>query len=129
MRIFFLLILLWVTPALAITHPDEQLRKPDLEARAQNLTHQLRCVVCQNESVEDSSADIARDIRLNVRKQILEGKTDAQILEFMQVHYGDYVLLNPPVTARTYILWFAPLIVLGAGTCIILASFKRKRRK
>jgi cytochrome c-type biogenesis protein CcmH len=127
--LIFALALLFALPAHALMHPDEQLRNTELEARAQNLTHTLRCVVCQNESVEDSSADIARDLRITVRKQILDGKTDDQIRAWLRERYGDYILLDPPVTSRTYALWYAPLAVLAAGIVIILLSFKRKKRR
>lgn len=114
--------------ALALPHPNERLNDPALEARADALSHQLRCVVCQNESIADSPADIARELRLVVRKQILDGKTDAQVIAFLRERYGDYILLQPPFTARTYLLWLAPLLVLMIGAALVYPAFRRKRK-
>ena len=124
----FLLFAFTAMPAFAVTHPDEKLRDPALEARALNLTANLRCVVCQNESVDASEADIARDLRLLVRKQILEGKTDAQIMDYLRGRYGDYISFEPPFDARTYLLWLMPLLVLAAGAIFAWPAFKRRRR-
>lgn len=128
-RMFALIILLISTPAYAVMHPDEKLNNSSMEARAKALTSQLRCVVCQNESVEESHADLARDLRLTVRKQILDGKTDDEIITFLRARYGDYILLDPPVAPRTYLLWFAPLLVLSLGILMNLKTFRRTGRK
>jgi len=128
-RILALLVLFLAAPALAVMHPDEKLTNPAMEARAAAITRELRCVVCQNESVEESHADIARDLRLTVRKQILDGKTDDEVRAFLRSRYGDYILLDPPVAPRTYILWLMPLLVLGAGIALNWRSFKRIRKK
>lgn len=122
------LLCLIALPAFALMHPDEKLRNPDLEARALSITTKLRCVTCQNESVEASGADIARDVRIIVRRQILDGKTDADIFQFLRDRYGDYILLNPPVDTRTYALWFAPFIVLALGALCLIPMFRRKKR-
>lgn len=123
------LLCLIAMPAMALMHPNEQLRDPKLEARALIITTQLRCVTCQNESVEASSADIARDVRILVRTQILKGKTDADIYQYLRDRYGDYILLNPPINTRTYALWFAPMIVLAIGALCLIPMFRRVRRR
>jgi cytochrome c-type biogenesis protein CcmH len=93
----------------------EQLSDPKLEERAMALGEELRCVVCQAESINDSPAGIAKDLRKLVREKLKEGQTDAQILEFIHARYGDYVLLKPPVTDATLPLWLAPWVLLGVG--------------
>lgn len=128
-RILALLLLFAASPALAVMHPDEKLNNPAMEARAVALTTELRCVVCQNESVEESHADIARDLRLQVRKQILDGKTDDEIRAFLRARYGDYILLKPPVAPRTYILWLAPILMLALGVALNWKTFRRRARK
>ena len=97
--------------AMAIS-PEEQLSDPKLEQRARDLSSQLRCLVCQNQSIEDSDADLAKDLRREVRRQLLDGKSDALILDNLQETYGSYILLRPPVTPSTYLLWAAPFIFL-----------------
>ena len=92
--------------------PEEQLSDPILEERARALSQQLRCLVCQNQSIDDSDADLARDLRLEVRTQLQSGKTDSDILESIRSQYGDYVLLKPPVQTSTYLLWVMPVILL-----------------
>ena len=131
MKKFFILMLLicLATPALAITHPNERLPDPAQETRAINLTQKLRCVVCQNESIEASHADIAHDLRALVRQQITSGKTDAEILDFLRARYGDYILLDPPFASRTYLLWLAPALILLMGGSMAYASMGRRRRK
>lgn len=127
-RIVLALLFFMCAPALAVTHPDEKLSDPALEARALALTRELRCVVCQNESVEESNAHIARDLRLTVRKLILEGRTDDDIRAYLRGRYGDYILLKPPLAPRTYILWLMPLLVLAAGLAMNWKTFKRIRK-
>ncbi len=126
--LLFILCLLMATPAFAIMNPDEKLADPALETRAETLTRTLRCVVCQNQSVEDSNADIARDLRITVRKQMVQGQSDDQIKQYLRARYGDYILLKPPVTDRTYLLWFAPVIILAGGFILMARSFTRRRR-
>ncbi|EKV32217.1 Cytochrome c heme lyase subunit CcmL [Caenispirillum salinarum AK4] len=99
--------------------PDEMLDDPKLEERAREVSRNLRCVVCQNESIDASNAELARDMRLIVRDRIAAGDTNEEVLQFMVDRYGDYVLLEPPFKASTYALWFGPAIFLllaaGAG--------------
>ena len=92
--------------------PEEQLSDPALEQRARGLSQQLRCLVCQNQSIDESDADLARDLRKEVRSQLTDGKSDSDILEAIRGQYGDYVLLKPPVSSGTYLLWSMPVILL-----------------
>ena len=97
-----------------------------LEQRARDVGNALRCVVCQNQSIEESDASLAKDMRQIVRERLEQGETDAQVIEFMRTRYGDYVLLKPPVQRNTYALWFLPiLIILGMG--IWFLSLRRPR--
>jgi cytochrome c-type biogenesis protein CcmH len=95
----------------AATNPDEILADPAQEARARALSKELRCLVCQNQSIDDSDADLARDLRRLVREQIVAGRSDGEILSFLTARYGDFVLLRPPVRPETWGLWFGPLVV------------------
>lgn len=109
-------LLLWASAAFAVL-PSERLDDPALEARARNLSHELRCLVCRNETIDDSNADLAHDLRILVRNRLKAGDSDAQVLEFITSRYGDFVLLKPPVKPETWALWFGPaaLLVLGAA--------------
>jgi len=100
--------------ALAV-EPSERLADPKLEARARAISAELRCLVCQNESVDESHADLAHDIRVLVRERLVAGDTDAQAQQAVVDRYGDFVLLRPPVEPATYVLWFAPAGLLLAG--------------
>ncbi len=113
-RILFLILLTFAMPAFAI-EAGEQLKDAALEKRAMQLGEQLRCVVCQSESINDSPAGLAKDLRTLVRSKLAEGLTDAQILGYIHERYGDYVLLNPPVKDATVALWIAPWVFLGVG--------------
>ncbi|HEY6981174.1 cytochrome c-type biogenesis protein [Reyranella sp.] len=120
-----LALLLSIAPALAV-EPAEMLSDPALEARARTISRELRCVVCQNESVDDSPAEVARDIRRAVRERLVAGDTDRQVLDYMVARYGDYVLLNPPFKARTWALWLgAPLVLLLGAAGLWVASRRR----
>jgi cytochrome c-type biogenesis protein CcmH len=124
-RLAFLLCLLGQV-ASAATSPVEMLPDPALEARARALGKELRCLVCQNQSIDDSDADLARDLRRVVRDRLQAGDSDAQVMEYVTQRYGDFVLLKPPVKPSTWLLWFGPVVVLlGGGT--LLAAFLRGR--
>ena len=113
-------------PALAV-EPSERLADPALEARARDLSEQLRCLVCQNESIDQSAAPLAHDLRVLLRERIAAGDSDAQAVKFLTDRYGDFVLLKPPVEPATYVLWFGPIAVLvlaAAGSVVYL-----RRRK
>ena len=119
--------LLLAAPALAaVGDPAERLPDPAQEARAQALGRELRCMVCQNQSIEDSDADLARDLRRIVREQVGAGRSNEQVMRFLHERYGDFVLLRPPVNAATAILWAMPAIALGGGALMILAARRRR---
>lgn len=121
-----LLALMLGAPATAV-NPDEVLADPALEARARDISSQLRCLVCQNESIDDSNADLAREIRLIVRERLVAGDTDDEVLQFLVDRYGEYVLLQPVVAPHTTLLWAAaPLALLVGGVVIVVASRRRK---
>lgn len=113
-------------PAIAV-QPDEVLSDPALEARARALSLQLRCMVCQNQSIDDSDAPLARDLRILVRERLKAGDTDSQIREFLVARYGQFVLLQPEKNYRTALLWLAPLLVLLTGGLVLLRFFGRPR--
>ncbi len=128
MRRLVLILLFAVTalPAAAI-RPDEILVDPALEARARNLGKELRCLVCQNQSIDDSEADLARDLRKLVRERLVAGDSDPAIRSFLVARYGDFVRLDPPLRVATAVLWFGPALVLVLGA-IGIAVFLRRRR-
>jgi cytochrome c-type biogenesis protein CcmH len=120
------LMLALVTPALAV-EPSEMLKDPALEARAREIGRALRCVVCQNQDVDDSNAEVAHDMRRAVRERLVAGDSDRQVMDFMVARYGDYVLLKPPFKADTWLLWLGgPLVLLLGGGAILLAARKRR---
>lgn len=108
-------------------NPDEQLPDPALEARALELGRELRCVVCQNQSIDDSNAELARDLRIVLRERIAAGDTDKQAIDYIVARYGSFVQLRPPMRGDTAALWFGPLAALvlgGAGAWLYLRSRK-----
>jgi len=107
--------------------PDEVLPDPALEARARSLSAELRCLVCQNQSIDDSDADLAKDLRLLVRERLVAGDTDQDVLDFIVERYGTFVLLRPPLDQSTLILWFTPFVLalVGAGF-VAIRLFRRK---
>jgi cytochrome c-type biogenesis protein CcmH len=100
---------------------------PQIEQRMRALTQQLRCLVCQNETLADSQADLAEDLRKQIREQMKAGKSDQEIIAFLTQRYGDFVLYNPPVKATTYLLWFGPFVLLLGGTAFLFRFIKRRR--
>ena len=98
-----------------------------LEQRLQNLTRQLRCLQCRNETVADSPAQIADDLRKEIREQMKAGKSDDEIIAFLHERYGDFILYNPPVKATTYLLWFGPFLLLVGGTLLLFRFLKQRR--
>ena len=118
--------MLAVAPAFAV-RPDEMLADPHLEARAQQVGEELRCLVCRNQSIEDSEADLAHDLRLLVRRHVAAGDSDAEIIAYLRSRYGDYVLLRPPFEIATWLLWGGPPLILLLGAAG-LAVFYRGRR-
>jgi cytochrome c-type biogenesis protein CcmH len=125
-RLWLLLVLLLAAPALAV-QPDEVLADPALEARARAISAELRCVVCQNQSIDESDAPLARDLRIVVREQLTLGKSDADIMAYVVARYGNFVLLKPPVAAATWALWLGPFIVLISGGALLLLWLRRRK--
>ena len=108
--------------------PSEILQNPQLELRARNLSQNIRCLVCQNQSIDDSNASLAKDLRKIVREQLVSGASDNEIYDFLIARYGDFILLRPPVKATTYILWYGPLFIFFAGLFLsVLFLIRRKR--
>ena len=117
------MLLLATAPPVGAVQPGEQLADPALEARARALSREIRCLVCQNESIDDSEADLAHDLRMIVRERIVAGDNDEQVKAFLDARYGDFVLLKPPVKPATWVLWFGPFAVLAlaaAGASVYL---------
>ena len=119
MKLIALLFTLALAGAAVAVEPHEMLKDPVLEARAREVSKHLRCVVCQNETIDESNAEIARDMRVLLRTRILAGDTNEGVIAFMVSRYGDYVLLKPRFTTRTYLLWFGPFLVLGLGAFVV----------
>jgi cytochrome c-type biogenesis protein CcmH len=128
-KICLLILLLLFMPFAA--EADEALSNPSEEARALALGAELRCVVCQSESINDSEADMAHDMRVLVREKIHEGWMDQQIKDFMRHRYGDFILLQPPVQSNTYLLWALPalFILIATGSALLMFSGKRRIKK
>jgi cytochrome c-type biogenesis protein CcmH len=122
-----MLLLLFSFPALAV-EPSEVLSDPVLEGRARTIGQALRCVVCQNQSIDDSAAEVAHDMRRAVRERLTAGDSNEQVFAFMVARYGDYVLLKPPFKTGTLVLWLgAPLLLLIAGGALLVAARRRQR--
>ncbi len=117
--------LAFATSVLAV-EPDEILKDPALEARARALSQGLRCMVCQNESIDESHAPLARDLRLLVRERIQKGDSDAEVRDFLVARYGEFILLEPRLSARTWLLWSVPALVLIAGVGGIALALRRR---
>jgi cytochrome c-type biogenesis protein CcmH len=120
---------LWLSlgSALAVT-PQEMLADPALEARARTIGQGLRCLVCQNQSIDDSNAELAHDLRVLVRERLVAGDSDAQVVRYIVDRYGQFVLLKPPVEPSTYLLWLSPVIVLVLGLAGVIAYLGRRRK-
>lgn len=105
-------------PVLALT-PDELLKDPALESRARGLSAQLRCLVCQNQSIDDSDAPLAKDLRQLIRERLVKGETDEQVMDYIVGRYGDFVLLKPRLTSHTLLLWATPFVALVLGGILL----------
>ncbi len=108
--------------------PDEVLSDPALEHRARRLSAELRCMVCQNQSIDDSNAELARDLRVLVRERIEAGDTDEQVIDYVVARYGEFVLLKPRFSLRNALLWGTPVVLLLAGGIFILLNTRRRQR-
>jgi cytochrome c-type biogenesis protein CcmH len=124
MKYLALTLALLISGAAFAVQPSEMLKDPTLEARARDVSKGLRCVVCQNESIDESNAEIAHDMRLLVRERITAGDTNQQIVDYMVSRYGDYVLLKPRFTSTTLLLWTGPFIILLIGGFIVAARLR-----
>jgi len=116
----------WVGAAHAV-QPDEVMTDPAQEARARNLSRELRCMVCQNQSIDDSEASLARDLRLLVRERIRAGDSDGQVIDYLVARYGDFVLLKPPFKPETLLLWLLPPLALLGGGIAVWAQARRRK--
>ena len=121
-----LMLALLSVPALAV-RPDEMLADPGLEARARTISEGLRCLVCQNQSIDDSDADLAHDLRVLVRERLTAGDSDDQVRAYLVARYGEYVLLNPMIAPHTLLLWVAAPVVLVIGAVVVVIAARRKR--
>ena len=120
------LLLAGALPGFAV-EPAEMLDDPVLEQRARALSAEIRCVVCQNESIDSSNAEIARELRLLVRERLTAGDSDRQVFDYLVARYGDFVLLRPPMKPTTYLLWFGPFLMLLLGVVAVFVYFRRQR--
>jgi cytochrome c-type biogenesis protein CcmH len=109
--------------------PGEMLSDPALEARAREIGRDIRCLVCQNQSIDDSQAELAHDLRVLIRERLLAGDSDAQVRDFLVARYGDFVLLDPPLKPKTYLLWFGPATILLIALLSIAIYFRRRRNE
>ncbi len=109
--------------------PDEVLADPALEQRARDLSAVLRCMVCQNQSIDDSDAELARDLRVLVRERLVAGDSNAEVIEFVVSRYGEFVLLKPKFNPRNAVLWATPAILLGIGGVVLLYTVRRRRKR
>jgi cytochrome c-type biogenesis protein CcmH len=123
-RLALILFLAWASAAGAV-QPDEQLADPVLEARARDISAGLRCLVCQNQSIDDSDAPLARDLRLLVRQRLTSGDSDAEVRDYLVARYGDFILLKPPFEAGTLLLWLTPFAVLAGGAVALALRARR----
>ncbi|WP_075290223.1 cytochrome c-type biogenesis protein [Pararhizobium arenae] len=124
----FIILILSAMPALAV-NPDEVMKDPALEARARALSAQLRCMVCQNQSIDDSNAELAKDLRVLVRERIADGDSDDEVIAYVVSRYGEFVLLKPRFETKTLLLWGTPAALLLIGAGVMFFAARRKRGK
>ncbi|MEO3387828.1 cytochrome c-type biogenesis protein [Mesorhizobium sp. CAU 1741] len=127
LALLLLILLAGLSQSFAL-EPSEMLDDPALEARARDLSAGLRCMVCQNQSIDDSDADLARDLRVLVRERILAGETDEEVIDYVVSRYGEFVLLRPRMNLRNAFLWGTPVLLLVAGGSFIAVHALRRRR-
>ncbi|WP_048649136.1 cytochrome c-type biogenesis protein [Nitratireductor soli] len=126
LRTLVLAAVLWSSPALAV-QPDEVLSDPVLEQRARDLSAELRCMVCQNQSIDDSDAELARDLRILVRDRLKAGDDNGQVLDYVVARYGEFVLLKPRFSVRNALLWGTPFVLLLVGGSVIYANARLRK--
>ena len=124
----FLILIILISISWAF-NPEEKLNNDEYESRARIISKNIRCLVCQNQTIDDSNAELAQDIRKLIRNQITEGKTDREVQEFLVSRYGDFILMNPPMKLETALLWLAPLILISIGILIVFFSFRNNSKK
>jgi cytochrome c-type biogenesis protein CcmH len=107
--------------------PDEILKNQEYELRARNISKNIRCMICQNQSIDESNAPLAKDLRILIRNKIKEGSNDKEIYKFLTDRYGDFILLKPPLHLNTLVLWFLPFILLALGIYIVFYHNKKSR--
>lgn len=132
MRRFLAAVLLSLSlaaPAVALVSPSERLPDPEQEARAREISKELRCLVCQNQSIDDSDAELAGDLRRIVRERIAAGDTDEEVIDFVVARYGEFVLMTPRFKPATWALWLTPGLVLLGGGVVAMLFLRRKRRE
>ncbi len=115
-------------PPAAAVNPDEMLKDPLLEKRARDISKGLRCLVCQNQSIDDSDADLAKDLRILVRERLKVGDSDSEVVDYVVSRYGDFVLLKPPFKGATLVLWIGPALIALGGLAAMVAYLRRNRR-
>jgi cytochrome c-type biogenesis protein CcmH len=128
MRRLALLLLLLAAPAFAV-QPDEQLSDPALEARARAISAELRCLVCQNQSIDDSDAPLARDLRILVRRRLEAGESDDQVRAYLVARYGEFILLKPPFQTSTLLLWATPVAALAVGGLVAVRRWRGRQAR
>src|SRR5712664_1518559 len=126
-RVSILILLLIALAGPALAKEAKPVEDPQIDQRMQALTQQLRCLVCQNETLADSRADLAEDLRKEIREQMKAGKSDQEIIAFLTQRYGDFVLYKPQVKSTTYLLWFGPFVLLIGGTFMLYQYLKQRR--
>ena len=129
-RLLLLLVLLWLVAPFAVAQVKREravIDDPVIEQRLKNLSQELRCLVCQNETLADSRADLAEDLRDEIREQMKAGKSDKEIISFLTARYGQFILYKPQVTPTTYLLWFGPFVLLLAGLAVLFRYIKQRR--
>ena len=123
--IFFLFLIIDIKPLFTV-EPNEIISNPIYETRARDLSKGIRCLVCQNQSIDDSDSDLAKDLRKIIRKKIIQGETDNEITQYLVDKYGNFILMKPPLYQDTYILWISPLLLTIVGITIMYFTLKRK---
>jgi len=126
--VLFILLILSGIPAAAV-EPDEMLADPKLERRARDISAHLRCMVCQNQSIDDSNAPLARDLRILVRERLTAGDSDEQVISFLVDRYGEFVLLKPRFAGHNLVLWLGPFVVLIVGAGALWSAYRRRAAK
>ena len=123
--IFFFFLIIDIDPSFTV-EPNEIISNPIYENRARDLSKGIRCLVCQNQSIDDSDSDLAKDLRRIIRKKIIQGETDNEIIQYLVDKYGNFILMKPPLYQDTYILWISPLLLMLVGITIMYFTLKKK---